>query len=449
MKLDEHCLFPRDLERDYRLIEKGEGVWLWDDRGKKYLDGCAGANVTGIGHGLGEIADAMAEQAARVAYVPPQHFLHRKVLELAEKLIHMAPEGYSRVMLLSGGSEAMENAFKIARQFHVLAGSPSKYRIVSRWRGFHGNTLAADAAGGHTLRRSLYMPMLMPVPHIVPSYCYRCPFDRSYPGCNIDCALDLERTILQEDPGSIAAFTAETIVGAAAAALTPVPEYYRIIRETCDRHNVLWIADEVMTGVWRTGTFLAIEQWGVLPDLVVLAKGLSSGYLPLAAILIHDRVFRVFKEKKAAFVGGHTYNAHPVTASVGIAVLEHILKNRLMDGVNVKGKLLGEGLRGIAGREPIIGDVRGMGLMWGIEFVRDKESRKPFDPDVKLAQRVMLRAMANGLIIYPVVGLADGRQGDGTLICPPLVIDEGELQELLSMFAESVRQVREEIGGET
>lgn len=449
MKLHEHHLFPRDLERDYPLAVKGEGVWLWDGDGKKYLDGCSGANVTGIGHGVREIADALAEQAARIAYVPPQHFLHEKVLEFSEMLIDMAPEGYTRVMLLSGGSEAMENAFKIARQFHVLTGSSSKYRIVSRWRGFHGNTLAADAAGGHTLRRSLYMPMLMPVPHIVPSYCYRCPLDKSYPGCNIGCALDLEKTILQEDPAYISAFCAETMVGAAAAALTPVPEYYRHIREICDRYNVLWIADEVMTGVGRTGTFLAIEGWNVLPDLVVLAKGLSSGYQPLAAILIHDRVFRAFEEHRAAFIGGHTYNAHPVTASAGIAVLSYMQKQRLMDGVAAKGALLERGLWALAEDEPMIGDIRGRGLMWGMEFVQDRKSREPFNPHISLAKRIMLRAMERGLIIYPVVGLADGRRGDGALICPPLVIKEGEIETLLNMLAETLRQVRKETGVKT
>ena len=447
MKLHEHHLFPRDLERDFPLAVKGEGVWLWDKEGNKYLDACSGANVTGIGHGVQEIADALAEQAAQIAYVPPQHFLHEKVLEFCDMLIDMAPKGYGRVMLLSGGSEAMENAFKIARQFHVLMGTSSKYRIVSRWRGFHGNTLAADAAGGHTLRRSLYMPMLMPVPHIVPPYCYRCPFDKNYPGCSIECAQDLERTVVQDHPASISAFCAETMVGAAAAALTPVPEYYKLIREICDRHGILWIADEVMTGVGRTGSFLAVEKWNVLPDLVVLAKGLSSGYQPLAAILIHDRVFKVFKECGAAFIGGHTYNAHPVTASAGIAVLKYLQKHGLMEGVSEKGALLEKGLKKIAKNEDLIGDIRGRGLMWGMEFVKDRSTKEPFDPKKQVAKTVMLRAMERGLIIYPVVGLADGRRGDGVLICPPLVISKGEIETLLNMLAETLAQVRRDLGG--
>jgi len=447
MKLHEHYMFPRDLARDYPLIVRGEGVWLWDERGRKYLDGCSGANVAGIGHGVREIADAMAEQAARVAYVPPQHFLHQKALELSEKLIKMAPPGYSRVMLLSGGSEAIENAFKIARQYHALSGNPSKYRIVSRWRGFHGNTLTADAASGNTSRRSLFTPMLMPVPHIAPSYCYRCPLGRVYPGCDTGCARDLETIILQEDPAYISAFVAETVVGAAAAALTPVPEYYPLIREICNRYNVLWIADEVMAGAGRTGTFLAVEQWGVLPDLVVLAKGLSSGYLPLAAILVHERVFRAFEESGVDYLGGHTYNAHPVTCSAGLAVLNYLEKKNLMKDVARKGAKLEEGLRRIAAHEPLIGDVRGLGLMWGVEFVRDRAAREPFDRDVKLALRVMLHAMEKGLILYPVSAMADGLRGDGVLICPPLIIDAEEMDELLGMFEETVRKVSKELGG--
>ncbi len=446
MNLNEHCLFPRDLERDYPLIERGEGVWLWDEEGNRYLDGCSGANVTGIGHGVGEVAQAIAEQAGQVAYIPPQHFLHRKVLELSEKLIELAPEGYSRVMLLSGGSEAIENAFKIARQFHVLDGNPSKYRIVSRWRGFHGNTLAADAASGHTTRRSLYTPMLMNVPHIAPVYCYRCPFDARYPGCGILCAKDLETTLLQEGPEYISAFIAETIVGAAAAALTPVPEYYSIIREICEQHNVLWIADEIMTGVGRTGTFLAVEGWGVLPDLVVLAKGLSSGYLPLAAILIHDRIFQAFKKESTPYIGGHTYNAHPVTASAGIAVLDYIQKNRVMDAVAEKGRMLQQGLESLALHQPIIGDVRGRGLMWGLEFVQDKEKKIPFEPELGFSNRVMLQAMKKGLLLYPVSGLVDGKSGDGALVCPPLIINQDELDKLLGMLDETLADIGNSFG---
>jgi adenosylmethionine-8-amino-7-oxononanoate aminotransferase len=448
MKLDDHYLFPRDMVRDYPLAVRGEGVWVWDEEGRKYLDGCAGANVTGIGHGVAEIAREMAAEANNIAYVPPQHFIHRAPVDLAEKLISMAPEGYSRVMLLSGGSEAIENAFKIARQYHVLTGSEQKYRIISRWQGFHGNTLSADAAGGHSGRRTLYTPMLMNVPHIAPACCYRCAFNLTYPGCGILCAKDLERVVVQEGPEYFSGFISETIVGAAAAAVTPVPEYYPLVRETCDRYDLLWIADEVMAGVGRTGTFLAIEQWGVLPDLVVLAKGLSSGYAPLAAILIHEKVFRAFSDTKTAYIGGHTYNSHPVTAAAGLSVLNYLEKHRIIEEVGKKGSLLHDGLRSISEKHLIAGDVRGKGLMWGIEIVQDKKTRQPFDPSQKVSYMVTSRAMENGLLVYPVSGCVDGKNGDGIMICPPLVISNDEIGILVNKLDETLGMITDELGKE-
>lgn len=447
MKFNEHHFFQRDLERDYPIAVGGKGSWLWDENGKRYLDGCAGANVTGIGHGVSEIAEAMANQAREIAYVPPQHFLNRPSLELCKRLIDVAPEGFSRVMLLSGGSEAMDNALKLSRQFHVYSGNPSKYRIISRWQGFHGNTLAADAISGKTDRRKIQMPMLMEVPHIVPACCYHCPFGMNYPDCGIMCARDLERVVIQEGPEYIAAFTAETIVGAAGGAVTPVPEYYPIIREICDRYNILWIADEVMSGLWRTGTFLSIEHWGVTPDLVVLAKGLSCGYAPLAAILIKEKVFKAFSESKSPYIGGHTFNAHPVTASVGLSVLDYLEKHQIIKGIENKGRLLSEGLKSIRDTQQIVGDVRGKGLMWGMEFVKDKESKLPFEPDLKVFHRVTLKALENGLVIYPVNGCVDGVRGDGILICPPLTITEQEINLLIQKLQETLDEVSKEIGG--
>jgi adenosylmethionine-8-amino-7-oxononanoate aminotransferase len=441
MKLDEHFLFARDLETDYPIAIRGKGSWVWDEEGKKYLDACAGANVTGIGHGVDEIAEAMAAQAKEIAYPPPQHFLNRPSIEFCKKLISMVPPDYTRVMLCSGGSEAIENALKIARQYFVCTGKDSKYRSISRWQSFHGNTLAADAISGKTNRRTVQTPMLMPVSHIVPADCYRCAFGLNYPQCGFLCAKDLERTIVQEGADYISSFVSETIVGAAAAAVTPVREYYPLIREICTRHDVLWIADEIMAGVGRTGTFLAIEQWKVLPDIVVLAKGLSSGYVPLSAILIHDRVFKAFRNSNAPYVGGHTYNAHPVTAGVGLAVLTYLEKNRLVEGVAGKGEVLGRGLKKMEAQLPIVGNARGRGLMWGLELVKNKKTKEGFDPRQKIWLQVMRRAQDKGLIVYPVNGCIDGERGDGVLICPPLVISDEELHFLLRTLEETLKEV--------
>jgi len=450
MKLEEHHFFARDLIKDYPLAVRGEGVWVFDENGKRYMDACAGANVSGIGHGVKEIGDAMTRQAAEIAYVPPQHFLNRPTLELCERLSAMAPQGYNRVMLCSSGSEAMENAFKIARQYHVYQGRASRFRMISRWQGFHGNTLAADAVGGSTSRRSISGPMLIDVTHIVPSNCYRCPFGQEYPDCGILCARDLERVIIQEGPENVSAFVCETVVGAAAAAVTPVPEYYRMVREICDKYGVLWIADEIMAGVGRTGTFLAIEHWDVRPDIVVLAKGLSCGYAPLSAILVSDKVFNAFNDSKSPYIGGHTYNAHPVTAAAGLAVLDYLEKHSVIEGVREKGRLLESGLRGIADRQALVGDVRGLGLMWGLEFVSDKQSREPFASRHNIALRIVDKAMEKGLIVYPVRGgCADGERGDGVLICPPLTINSGEIEFLTRTLDETIAEISVEIRGLT
>jgi adenosylmethionine-8-amino-7-oxononanoate aminotransferase len=446
MKLKEHGLFTRDLECDYPVVVRGKGSWVWDSDGKKYYDGCAGANVTGIGHGVEEIAEVMAAQARQIAYAPPQHFLNQPSIEFAQKLLGMAPKGYSRVMLCSGGSEAVDNALKIARQFFVYGGKPSKYRIVSRWQGFHGNTLGADSVSGKTSRRTIQTPMLIPTCHIAQADCYRCAFNATYPRCGLLCANELERVLLQEGPEYMCAFIAEPIVGAAAGAVTPVPEYYRRIREICDKYDTLFIADEVMTGVGRTGSFLAIEQWGATPDLVVMAKGLSSGYAPLAAILVHDRVFGAFRDSSSPYIGGHTYNCHPVTSAVGLAVLQYLEKNRILAEVPPKGAMLGQKLKELMNRLPIIGDVRGRGLMWGMEFVRDRASKQTFDPKDNLSLRVVRSAQQRGLLVYPVTGCADGLRGDGLLICPPLVTTASEIDFLTKTLGEALAETSREIG---
>lgn len=450
MKIAEHHFFARDLIRDYPLAIRGEGVWVFDGDGKKYMDACAGANVSGIGHGVREIGEAMARQAAEMAYTPPLHFLNQPTLDLCERLSARAPQGYSRVMLCSSGSEAIENAMKIARQYHVYQSRASRFRMISRWQGFHGNTLAADAVGGSTSRRSISGPMLIDVTHIVPPNCYRCAFSLSYPDCGILCAKDLQRVIIQDGPENVSAFVCETVVGAAAGGVTPVPEYYPMIREICDQYDVVWIADEIMAGVGRTGTFLAIEHWNVKPDIVVLAKGLSCGYAPLSAILVSDKVFKAFSDSRSPYIGGHTYNAHPVTAAAGLAVLDYLDKHGVIEGVQEKGLQLESGLRSIADRQVLVGDVRGLGLMWGLEFVKNKNTREPFPVEHNVAFRVVDRAMQNGLVVYPVRGgCADGERGDGVLICPPLTINSKEIEFLIRTLDETITEVTSEVRGLT
>jgi adenosylmethionine-8-amino-7-oxononanoate aminotransferase len=290
--------------------------------------------------------------------------------------------------------------------------------------------------------------MLIDVTHIVPPNCYRCPFSLSYPDCGILCARDLERVVIQEGPENVSAFVCETVVGAAAGGVTPVPEYYPQVREICDKYDIVWIADEIMAGVGRTGTFLAIEHWNVKPDIVVLAKGLSCGYAPLSAILVSDKVFKAFGDSKSPYIGGHTYNAHPVTATAGLAVLDYMDKHSIIEGVREKGCLLESGLRSIADGQSLVGDVRGLGLMWGLEFVRDKDTREPFAARHNIAFRIVDKSMEKGLIIYPVRGgCADGERGDGVLICPPLTVNNEEIGFLLRTLDETITEITGEVRG--
>lgn len=441
MRIDDHVFFARDLNKDYPVCVKGEGVWVWDENGKKYLDGCSGANVASIGHGVKEIGDAMKAQSDKIAYVPPQHFLNQPTVDLCKKLLEHAPKQYTRVMLCSGGSEANENALKIARQYHVYRGNASKYMTVSRWQGFHGNTVVADAVGGTTARRKISAPMLMEVHHIPPCNCYHCPYEKEYPNCNLLCAKALENEILQQGPENISSFIMEPVVGSASAGVTPPKEYFQKIREICDKYDVLWIDDEIMAGAGRTGKFLATENFDVVPDIAVMAKGLSCGYVPLAAILLTEKVWKAFYDQKLPYVGGHTYNAHPVTASVGCAILDYVDANNIYKDVAKKGEYLLASLKKLAEKHEIIGDVRGLGLFQGIEFVKDRATKEPFEPALNVTPQMLALAMEKGLIVYASRGCVDGRRGDGLLICPPLVITEEEIDYMIGVLDETITEV--------
>lgn len=447
MKFQEHTFFARDLTADIPVAVRGEGVWIWDSDGKKYLDACSGANVSGIGHGVGEIGEAMAEQTAKIAFVPPQHFLNQPTLDLCAKIIEMAPDCYTRVMLCSTGSEAVENAMKIARQYHVHRGNTSKYRMISRWQGFHGNTIAADSVSGTKKRRSISSPMLMDVAHICPAHCYRCKYERTYPGCGMMCAKELESAIINEGKENVSAFICETIVGAASCGVNPPPEYFPLIREICDKYDVLWIADEIMAGAGRIGSFLAVEQWGVYPDIAVMAKGLSCGYAPVSAILLKDKVVEAFQTKNKAYVGGHTYNAHPITATGALRVLNYVQEHDIYSKVPAKGEYLEKRLLELKERHSIIGEVRGRGLFYGVEFVADRETKEPFPLEKAVAQSVITRALQEGLVVYPSQGgCANGELGDAIQITPPLIISEGEMDFIYEVLDKVLTEEEEALG---
>jgi adenosylmethionine-8-amino-7-oxononanoate aminotransferase len=432
-------VFYRDYRKSYPIVDRGEGVYLFDVKGKKYIDASGGPFVVNIGHGVPEIIAAMEEQARKVCFPYAGNFASEAQVELAEEVIQFCPPGMSRVYFVSGGSEANEVALKLARQYHLERGEPSRVKIIGRWQGYHGATLAALAMGGHTHYRKDYLPYMMNFPHIHAPYCYRCRFGREYPSCGIVCAQELEKTIINEGKETIAAVISEPVTGSSLGALAPVPEYFPIIREICDRYGVLLIVDEVITGFGRTGKNFGIEHWGVVPDMIVTGKGISSGYTPLGATIVHEKIFDVFtRSKRSSFFLGYTYAGNPLSCAVGLAVLRYLKEKKLVEraaqmGARLFGQL--EGLKKI----PIVGDIRGKGLLLGIELVQDAQ-KNPFPRSRKLAESIVRKAFAKGVILLPGHGLEGGVVGDLLMLAPPFIIREEEIKRVFDVLDVLIRE---------
>ncbi len=440
-------LFPRNLKTRYPVAVRAEGIWIHDSDGRKYLDGCGGAVVCSIGHGVGEIAEVMTRQAKRLAFAHSSQFITKETTGLADRIAALAPgdmKKTGRVYLVSGGSEAVETALKLARQYHVETGHPGKSKVIARWQSYHGSTMGALSVTGNVARRTLYAPMFAPMPHIPPCYCYRCPYGLKYPACDIACIEELETAIHQEGPESVAAFIAEPVVGATLGAVPPVDGYWKRAREICTRHNVLLIADEVMTGVGRTGRNFAVDHWGVVPDLIVTGKGLSGGYAPLGAVIARGFIAEALGNGRGYFEHGFTYSANPLSAAVGSAVLDYVQKNRLVARAARLGKVLGEKLA-LLRRHSIVGDVRGLGMMWGIELVKDRKSRQPFPPALKVSRRLYDLCLDDGLLIYPGSGTREGQDGDHFIIAPPFTITLPEMDELVLRLGRSLTRLEKSL----
>jgi adenosylmethionine-8-amino-7-oxononanoate aminotransferase len=439
------ALIFRDFEKTYPVIERGEGVYLYDENGKKYIDASSGsAAVSSIGHGVEEVAQAIEAEIRKFAYCPCHCFANRPSMELAERLATLAPEGLTKVWLVSDGSEATEAAVKLARQFQVLRGHRSKSLIISRWQSYHGATLGALSWSGVTARRSIYHPILKDTPHIAPAYCYRCDFDKTYPECGIRCAKVLEKTIQRVGAENVAAFIAEPVVGAALGAVPPPDEYFPIIRAICDKYEVVFIADEVMTGFGRTGEMFGIDHWNVVPDMIACAKGISGGYVPLGAVLVHEKILEEMKRHTSNIVTGHTYSAHHVIAASALASIKYILDNDLVQRTNENGPYMLEQMKNRL-EHSIVGDVRGKGLFMGIEFVKDKATKKPFDSNEKIAGRIGAEALRRGLIVYPGSGSVDGTSGDHILIAPPLIISRSEIDQIALLLDQTIGHIADQV----
>lgn len=438
---EETHVFYRNPFAHYPEVARGDGAWLVDRKGKRYLDACGGAVVSSLGHRVPEVVEAIKAQLDTVEFAHTSQFTNAAQEELAGLLSDLAPGGLNHAYFVSGGSEAVESAIKMARAYWVQMGRPEKWMVIGREQSYHGNTLGALAAGGNRWRRALYEPMLYQRPRVAPCFCYRCPFDKDPVHCALECAEDLERAILEVGAEKVSAFIAEPIVGATAGAVVPHENYFRRIREICDRYDVLLIADEVMTGLGRTGTWFAMKHWRVVPDMMCLAKGLAAGYVPIGATLVHDRIVDTFHSRRNVFQHGHTYMGHPLAAAAGVAVIRYIRQHKLVERSQKLGEELLARLRAALGDHPHVGDIRGRGLFVGIEFVADRASKAPFEPELAFHRLLGDMAFAKGLIVYPMGGTIDGRRGDHLLIAPPFVITRPQIARLVDLLVRALDAV--------
>ncbi len=422
------AVFPRDFCRALPVAVRGEGSWIFSADGRKFLDAAGQAAVVNIGHGVSEIGRAMAEQSSQLAFAHTAQFHSAPAEKLAERLLALAPPNFrrgGRVYFTSGGSEATETAIKLVRQYHLERGQPDRHRIVSRRQSYHGSTLGAMTVSGNVGRRAPYQPMLAEWGHIAPCFCYHCPFEKTFPQCQLACANDLDSMLGGIDSDSAAAFIFEPVVGATLGAAVP-PEGYAVrIAEICRKRGILLIADEVMTGIGRTGKPFAVQHWDVEPDMILTGKGIASGYAPLGAVLVAPNVVEAFEGGTGAFKHGFTYQAHPVATAAGNAVLDYIEAHGLFARVAPAAVELSAALAPLKSHRHV-GNVRGLGLLVGLEFVRDKSTRTPFEASEAIAERIRAAAMEEGVLTYPSQGCVDGTRGDHILLAPPFVVTREE-----------------------
>ena len=435
-------VFHRHLRSTPPVAVAAAGMRIQDAAGRSYLDASGGAAVSSLGHGHPDVIAAMHAQIDRLPYAHTSFFTTEVAEQLADELIRTAPEGMSHVYLVSGGSEAVESALKMARQSFVEIGQPQRTHFIARRQSYHGNTLGALAVGGNEWRRAPFAPILVPATHVAPCYPYRERSTGETPAqYGLRLAAELDAAIVAQGAGRVIAFVAETVGGATAGVLTPVPGYFKAVREVCDRHGVLLILDEVMCGMGRTGTLYASEQEGVVPDLVTIAKGLGGGYQPVGAVLAQRRIVDAMSKGSGFFQHGHTYLGHPVACAAALAVQQVIHRDGLLAKVRDDGQAFGGMLRETLGDHPHVGDIRGRGFFWGVELVADRNSKRPFDPALKVNAAIKKDAMARGLLCYPFGGTVDGVNGDHVLLAPPFIAGRDELREITRLLAASVDAV--------
>jgi len=432
-------VFHRHLRHLPPVAVSASGLTIRDAEGRDYVDASGGAAVSCLGHGHPDVIAAMHAQIDRLAYAHTSFFTSEVAEQLADTLVASAPEGMSHVYFVSGGSEAVEAALKMARQYFVETGQPQRTHFIARRQSYHGNTLGALAVGGNEWRREPFAPILVPATHVSPCYPYREQReDESAAQYGLRLAAELEAAILAQGADRVIAFVAETVGGATAGVLTPVPGYFQAVREVCDRHGVLLILDEVMCGMGRTGTLHACEQEGVVPDLMTVAKGLGGGYQPIGAVLAQRRIVEAMSQGSGFFQHGHTYLGHPVACAAALAVQQVIARDGLLAKVRRDGEAFGAMLREALGAHPHVGDIRGRGFFWGVELVHDRAAKTPFDPARRLHARIKQAAMGQGLLVYPMGGTVDGRHGDHVLLAPPFIASEADLARIVQRLAKAI-----------
>ena len=432
-------LLHRQIGHSYPIACSGRGVIIRDSTGKEYIDASSGAAVSCLGHSHPDILAAMREQLDSLAYAHTSFFTTQVAEELADDLMAHAPKGMSQVLFVSGGSEAIEAALKLARQYFVERGEPQRRYIIARRQSYHGVTLGALAVGGREWQRKQFAPLLIETHHVSPVYEYReRRVDETPQAYGERLVQELETKIEALGGGNVIAFVAETVVGATLGAVPAVAGYFRRVREICSRHGILLILDEVMCGMGRTGTLHACEQEGISPDLMAIAKGLGGGYAPIGALLMQEDIFQAVADGSGAFQHTHTYMGHPLACAAALAVQRVMRRDNLLANVRAQGAHLSRRLKERFGNHPFVGDVRGRGLLQGVELVADRGTKEPFDPKLKMHARVKREAMTRGLMVYPMGGTSDGTRGDHVLIAPPFIIDDGTIDTIVERLGEAI-----------
>jgi adenosylmethionine-8-amino-7-oxononanoate aminotransferase len=436
-------LFPRNFKKTFPIAVRGEGCWIVTADGRRFLDASGQAAVVSIGHGVAEIGRAMAEQSSQLAFAHTSQFHSEPAEKLAARLLELAPPNFrngGRVYFTSGGSEATETAVKLVRQYHLENGQSERYRVVSRRQSYHGSTLGAMSVSGNVSRRAPYQPLLAEWGHIAPCFCYHCPFDKKFPECGLTCANDLDSFLSGSSADSVAAFIFEPVVGATLGAAVPPDGYAARIAEICRQRDILLVADEVMSGMGRTGKPFAVQHWGVEPDIILVGKGIVSGYAPLGAALVAPHIAEAFEHGSGAFQHGFTYQAHPVATAAGNAVLDYLESRKLFERVSPAGEFLRSALSKLQSH-PHVGEIRGLGLLHGVEFVKDKATHEPFPKTDNIAERIREATLGQNVLTYPTQGCVDGINGDHILLAPPFIITPEESSIIASAIETAVQKV--------